>query len=90
MRKKFSASLDLATLVESSGKDEDGKNVDKENMILDETKKKGRTTNKAESSEESAEEQDDVMDLEEEEEMAIRFRHNSCIHGARRKSLDGL
>ena len=90
MRKKFSASLDLATLVESSGKDEDGKNADKENMILDETKKKGRRTNKAESSEESAEEQDDVMDLEEEEEMAIRFRRNSCIHGARRKSLDGL
>ena len=89
MRKKFSASLDLATLVESSAKDEDGKNADKENMILDETKK-GRRTKKVESSEESAEEQDDVMDLEEEEEMAIRFRRNSCLHGARRKSLDGL
>ena len=89
MRKKFSASLDLATLVESPGKDEDGENADKENMIQDETKK-GRRTNKAESSEESAEEQDDVMDLEEEEEMAIRFRRSSCIHGARRKSLDGL
>ena len=37
-----------------------------------------------------AEKEDDVMDLEEEEEMAIRFRRNSCIHGARRKSLDGL
>ena len=90
MRKKFSASLDLATLVESSGKDDDGKNPDKKNMILDQTKK-GRRTNKVESSEESAEEQDDVMDLEEEEEMAIRnSRRNSCIHGARRKSLDGL
>ena len=53
--------------MESSGKDEDGKNADKENMILDETMKKGRTTKKAESSEESAEEQDDVMDLEEED-----------------------
>ena len=39
MRKKFSASLDLATLVESSGKDDDGKNPVKENMILDQTKK---------------------------------------------------
>ena len=94
----FSGSLDLAILEESSGKDEDTKNVDKENMILEETSseatqektKKGRRTNKAESSEESAEEQDDVMDLEEEEEMAIRFRRNSCIHGARRESLDGM
>ena len=99
MKKKFSGSLDLAIL-EESGKDEDTKNEDKENMIPEEksseeaaqekTKTKGRRTNKAESSEESGEEQDDIMDLEEEEEMAIRFRRNSCIHGARRKSLDGL
>ena len=94
----FSGSLDLAIRKELLGKDEDTKNVDTENVILEETSseatqgkaKKGRRTNKAESSEESAEEQDDVMDLEEEEEMAIRFRRNSCIHGARRKSLDGL
>ena len=100
MKKKFSASIDLAILEESSGKDEDTKNADKENMILKETSseatqektRKGRraNNNKVESSEESAEEQDDVMDLEEEEEMAIRFRRDSCIHGARRKSLDGL
>ena len=103
MKKKFSGSLDLAILEESSGKDdEDTKNAaDKENMIPEEksseeaaqekTKTKGKErTHKAESSEESGEEQDDIMDLEEEEEMAIRFRRNSCIHGARRKSLDGL
>ena len=98
MKKKFSSSLDLAILEESSGKDEDTKNADKENMIPEQTSsevtpektKKGRRTNKAESSEESAEEQDDVMDLEEEEEMAIRFRRNSCIHGSRRESLDGM
>ena len=52
--------------------------------------KKKEEANKAESSEESAEDEDDVMDLEEEEEMALRFRRSSCIHGARRKSLDGL
>ena len=99
MKKKFSASIDLAILEESSGKDEDTKNADKENVILkgtsseatqEKTKKGRRANNKVESSEESAEEQDDVMDLEEEEEMAIRFRRDSCIHGARRKSLDGL
>ena len=101
MKKKFSGILDLAILEESSGKDEDTKNTDKENVIPEEksseeatqeiTKTKGKErTHKAESSEESGEEQDDIMDLEEEEEMAIRFRRNSCIHGARRKSLDGL
>ena len=98
MRKKFSSNLDLAILEESSGKDEDTKNADKENIVLEETSSeatqgktnKGRRTKKAESSEESAEKEDDVMDLEEEEEMAIRFRHNSCIHGARRKSFDGM
>ena len=98
MKKKFSGSSDLAILEESSGRDEDAKNADKENMILEETSseatqekmKKGRRAIKVESSEESAEEQDDVMSLEEEEEMALRFRRNSCIHGARRKSLDGL
>ena len=89
MRTKLSAILDLAILEESSGKDEDAKNAEKENMILDEMRKGRRKANKAESSEESAEEQDDVMD-QEEEEMAMRLRRNSCIHGARRKSLDGL
>ena len=89
MRTKLSAVLDLAILEESSGKDEDGKNADKDNTILAEMKNGRRRTNKGESSEESAEEQDDVMD-QEEEEMAMRLRRNSCIHGARRKSLDGL
>jgi len=70
-------------------------NPQKENTMLEETpiketSKRGRRAKKAESSEESAEEQDDVMDLDEEEEMALRFRRNSCMHGARRKSLDGL
>ena len=68
-------------------------NPQKENTMPEETpikEKNGRRAKKAESSEESAEEQDDVMDLDEEEEMALRFRRNSCIHGARRKSLDGL
>ena len=55
-----------------------------------EKKKEESNNNKAEASEESAEDQDDVMDLEEEEEMSVRFRRSSCIHGARRKSLDGL
>ena len=68
-------------------------NPQKENTMPEETpikEKNGRRAKKAESSEESAEEQDDVMDLDEEEEMALRFRRNSCMHGARRKSLDGL
>ena len=70
-------------------------NPQKENTMPEETplkenSKRGRRAKKAESSEESAEEQDDVMDLDEEEEMALRFRRNSCMHGARRKSLDGL
>ena len=70
-------------------------NPQKENTMPEETpikenSRNGRRAKKAESSEESAEEQDDVMDLDEEEEMALRFRRNSCIHGARRKSLDGL
>ena len=70
-------------------------NPQKENTLSEETpikenSKNGRRAKKAESSEESAEEQDDVMDLNEEEEMALRFRRNSCMHGARRKSLDGL
>ena len=70
-------------------------NPQKENTMPEETpikenSKNGRRAKKAESSEESAEEQDDVMDLDEEEEMALRFRRNSCMHGARRKSLDGL
>ena len=94
----FSGSLDLAILEELLGKDEDRKNVDPENVILEETSseatqgktKKGKRTNKAETSEEPAEKEDDVMDLEDEEEMAMRFRRNSCIHGSRRESLDGM
>ena len=94
----FSGSLDLAILEELLGKDEDTKNVDTENVILEEKSseatqgkaKKGRRTNKAETFEEPVEKEDDVMDLEEEEEMAIRFRRNSCIHGSRRESLDGM
>ena len=108
----FSGSLDLAIREELLGKDEDTKNVDTENVILEEKSseatqrktKEGRRTNKTETSEEPGEKEDDVMekeddlmekeddvmDLEEEEEMAIRFRRNSCIHGSRRESLDGM
>ena len=88
MRKKVSGSSDLTILEEPTQMSGDTENL--KGATSNEKEKKKEETNKAESSEESAEDQDDVMDLEEEEEMALRFRRSSCIHGARRKSLDGL
>ena len=88
MRKKVSGSSDPTILEEPTQMSEDTENL--KGATSNEKEKKKEETNKAESSEESAEDQDDVMDLEEEEEMALRFRRSSCIHGARRKSLDGL
>ena len=83
MRKKVSGSSDPTILEEPTQMSEDTENLKGANSNVE---KKKEETNKAE----SAEDQDDVMDLEEEEEMALRFRRSSCIHGARRKSLDGL
>ena len=88
MRKKVSGSSDPTILEEPTQMSEDTENL--KGTTSNEKEKKKEETNKAESSDESAEDQDDVMDLEEEEEMALRFRRSSCIHGARRKSLDGL
>ena len=87
MRKKVSGSSDLTILEEPTQMSEDTENL---KGATSNVEKKKEEANKAESSEESAEDQDDVMDLEEEEEMSVRFRRSSCIHGARRKSLDGL
>ena len=88
MRKKVSGGSDLTILEEPTQMSENTENL--KGATSNEKEKKKKETNKAESSEESAEDQDDVMDLEEEEEMALRFRRSSCIHGARRKSLDGV
>ena len=38
----------------------------------------------------SSEEQDDIMSIDEEAALLNRFKRSHSVHGARRKSLDGL